>query len=257
MHSAGTDEEYIQKAIAEEVKILGFSDHCPTVYPEPFKSYYKMTPEEAPEYMASLRALREKYRDKIEIHIGFEAEFLPDTWDASFELWRKLAPEYLILGQHYIDFEIKNKTFGDHTNSSRKFGDIDYASRDRLRRYVDGVVGGMASGVFSCLAHPDLVTFTGDADIYREEMKRVIEASIKYGVPLEYNLLGLREKRSYPEPLFWTLAAEYGVPAVIGCDAHYPEDLADPDNVAEAKKNLKALGIKILNTIELRRPFGG
>ncbi len=259
MHAAGQDFEYVEKAIESKIKVLGFSDHCPTIYKDEkgFSSYYKMAPEEAPEYFSSIRALSEKYGEKIELHAGFEAEFLSDTWEDSFELWKKLSPEYLILGQHYIDYEIRNGHFGDHTHSSRLFGDVDYASRDRLKRYVDGVVAGMSSDVFSCLAHPDLVTFTGEVEIYREEMLRLIKASKKYDVPLEFNLLGYREKRGYPRLEFWELAASEGCSAILGCDAHDPGELCVAKAISDAESLLESLGVEIIKTIELRNPFVG
>ena len=44
---SGNDEEYVKKAIAENVKILGFSDHAPNApRKDGYESYYKMSPEE-------------------------------------------------------------------------------------------------------------------------------------------------------------------------------------------------------------------
>ena len=101
-HAIGSDEEYIQKAIAEGLKILGFSDHAPYLYPNGYVSYYKMTPNEAPEYFSSLSALREKYKDYIKIHIGYEAEYYPEIWNETVEFWKTAnSPEYIILGQHF------------------------------------------------------------------------------------------------------------------------------------------------------------
>jgi histidinol-phosphatase (PHP family) len=130
-HASGTDEEYIQKAIAENIKILGFSDHAPYLYPNGYVSYYKMLPTDIPEYMSSLRALREKYRDKIEIIIGYEAEYYPDLWDKTFEFWRESPPEYLILGQHFFSDEyvpkdklLNGNTATADTSSANNFKEI-------------------------------------------------------------------------------------------------------------------------------------
>ena len=62
---------------------------------------------------------------------------------------------------------------------------------------------------------------------------------------LEYNLLGLRAKRSYPVREFWEMAAEEGCTAVLGIDAHDPESLNDPQTEQEARENLKKLGIAL------------
>ena len=44
--------------------------------------------------------MQEKYKDKIEIQIGFEVEYLPDQVDNIMEL--KGETDKLILGQHFV-----------------------------------------------------------------------------------------------------------------------------------------------------------
>ena len=41
-HAKGTEREYIEQAIKEGFKILGFSDHVPQPYPEDFYSWLRM-----------------------------------------------------------------------------------------------------------------------------------------------------------------------------------------------------------------------
>jgi histidinol-phosphatase (PHP family) len=252
-HASGKDEEYIQKAIAENVKILGFSDHAPNApRKDGYLSYYKMRPDETEEYYSSIRALGKKYSNEIEIHVGFETEFFSSTWNDEVEFLKKHPPEYLILGQHYVDFEHLNGKQGNHSDRASSPCD----DKTRIKPFADAVITAMSTGLFSCVAHPDLLTYTGeDQDYYLSEMARIIEASKKYGVPLEYNLLGQSAKRQYPRRDFWQLAGEMGAPAVIGCDAHNPERVADKDEIAEARKILSECKVKILETIELIKPF--
>ena len=250
MHAFGTDEEYVEKAVAEELKILGFSDHAPFTYRDGYVSSYKMTLDGANEYFSSINSLREKYSDKIEIKIGYEAEYYPELWSDTLEAWKKCPPEYLILGQHFIDFECQNGVKGDH--SYRQFGHPD---RERVTKYVNRVIEGLATERFSCLAHPDMVSFSGDADFFLSEMERLIEATRKYGVPFEFNLLGFSEGRTYPREDFWRLAGSLGCSAVIGCDAHEPRRVADKKELSNARAILASCGVKILDTIELRDPL--
>lgn len=251
MHASGSDEEYVKKAIAENVKILGFSDHSPSTYNEDYTSYYRMAPEEAPGYFASLRALRAKYADEIELHIGYEVEYFHSNWKENLEMWKKNPPEYLILGQHYVDFEYYGGRLGNH--SYREAGSLD---KDRIKPYADIVIEALSSDKISCLAHPDVLTYTGeDQDYYLEQMKRIIDAAKKYGVPIEYNLLGQSERRKYPRRDFWELVGQLGGSAVIGCDAHEPCRVADKEELSEANTFLKSVGVNIIDTIELRKPF--
>ena len=252
-HANGSDEEYVQKAIAENLQILGFSDHSPNApRKDGYRSYYKMLPEETEEYYSSIRSLRDKYSNDIEIHVGFEAEYFRSTWENEKEFLKKHPPEYLILGQHYVDFEYLNGKHGNHSDRAASPCD----DRERIKPFADTVIEAMSTGLFSCVAHPDLLTYTGkDQDYYLSEMARIIEASKKYGVPLEYNLLGQSDSRQYPRLDFWRLAGELGVPAVLGCDAHSPSRVADKNEIAEAKRRLSECNVKILDKIELIKPF--
>jgi len=246
-HALGTDEEYVLAAIAEGVSVLGFSDHAPMPYRCGYVSNYKMTVDELSEYCGSILALKEKYADKIEIHIGFETEYYPSLWDASVALWRDYPIEYLILGQHFVGEE----TDPDRDPSTRPSSDT-----GRLIKYVDRTIAGMRRIHPSCIAHPDLLNYTGaDLDLYREEMGRLIRCAMELKIPLEYNLLGMSGGRSYPKPIFWEEAARLGAPAIIGCDAHSPDRVANPGEIATAKSFLDKLGVNLIDRFPLVKPF--
>ena len=76
-HAKGTDRDYIESAIQGGLTHLGFADHIPFVFPDGRESSFRIPMAERQDYMESLRALREEYRDRITIHIGFEMEYYP------------------------------------------------------------------------------------------------------------------------------------------------------------------------------------
>ena len=247
-HAVGTEEEYIKKAISEGVRVLGFSDHAPYIFEGSYSSYFRMKPAEQDGYFDTLISLREKYGDKIKIHIGYEAEYYPELFSETLKLWEKRAPEYLILGQHVVGKEYVPELF---------IGATDYTeSEERLREYVDLVIGGIETGRFTYVAHPDIINFHGDDEIYRREMTRLILASKRRGMPLEFNLLGMSKKRNYPNYKFWTLAGELSCEAILGCDAHDPERVADPCEIYEALSYLDRRKISVIDEIKLVNPFG-
>ena len=248
-HATGTDEEYIQKAIAEGLKILGFSDHAPYLYPNGYVAYYKMTPEESVEYFSSLSALREKYRDKIKIHIGYESEYYPELWDATFEFWKSGAhrPEYLILGQHFVSREV------DEKNRVHSYGGSE--NTEDMREYVDALIAGIATKKFTYLAHPDLFQFFGDEKLYIEEMSRLLSAVKSADIPLEINLLGLFEGRKYPNPIFWELASEYTPKVILACDAHNPERVAVKSEIAMGLRFAEKYKLELVDELSLVDPF--
>ena len=71
-------------------------------------------------------------------------------------------------------------------------------------------------------------------------------------MPLEINLLGIREGRNYPDERFWRLAAEEGCTALLGCDAHRPEDLGDTQSERKALAMAERLGLRLLERVELK-----
>jgi histidinol-phosphatase (PHP family) len=69
-HAQGTEREYIEAAIAAGIKTLGFADHAPQIFPGDYYSHFRMRPEELSDYCSTLRALKEEYKDRIDIKIG-------------------------------------------------------------------------------------------------------------------------------------------------------------------------------------------
>ncbi len=233
-HAKGEDEEYIVNAIKAGYKEIGFSDHSP-FYPEEGcrQSSYRVYVEDIKDYFDSLRALREKYKDQITIHIGFEMEYYPEYFDSMLKLVKDSGAEYLILGQHFLGNEI-NKAHYSGIPSDQK---------EHLDTYCDLVVEGLKTGVFTYVAHADLLNFTGDQAYYEERMRRMIREVKALDYPLEFNRLGFAEKRAYPRADFWKIVGEEGARTVIGLDAHTPDVYLDTESVAQIEAYLAEFGI--------------
>lgn len=242
-HASGTEREYIETAIERGLTTLGFSDHCPMVFPSGFKSHFRIPVELLEDYIKTLTALKEEYKDRIEIFIGFELEYYPALFQSTLELLQPYDYDYLIMGQHFV-----NNEEGEIYNS------VSFENEDKLERYVDQVIEGMQTGKFTYLAHPDVIGFFGDEDIYYKHMRRMCVELKKLNIPLEFNLLGFGEKRIYPSERFFKIAKEIGNDVIIGCDAHHAANVADPVIVSEAEEFLKALGIIPIESVKLRDP---
>lgn len=209
-HASGTEEEYILRAIEGGIAHMGFSDHAPYVYPDGFQSSYRIPMEQAEDYFSTLYALREKYKDQIDLKIGFEMEYYPAHFSAMLDTARSLGCEYLILGQHYLDT--------DHPESVYVVKPSDDPAR--LNTYVSNVLDAMETGVFTYVAHPDIFNFTGDAAVYDAAMRKICVAAREHNVPLEINFLGIRSHRKYPREDFWAIAGQEQAPVTFGFDAH-------------------------------------
>lgn len=243
-HAFGTEREYIEAAMAGGLATLGFADHTPYVFfdTDVKPAAIRMQPEELPDYAATLRALRDEYRGKIDLRIGMEVEYYPKYFPHLVELLRENGIEYIILGQHFIGNEVGEPYSGAKTDDEAI-----------LARYVSQVIEGLETGLFTYLAHPDLLNFTGDEGVYTREMRRLCQRAKELDIPLEINLLGLREGRSYPRELFWRVAGEQNAVAILGSDAHRPEHVCDPETEKRARALAAKYGVEIIETVEPRR----
>ncbi len=244
-HATGTDREFIEQAIASGFTHLGFSEHIPLILSDGREDYYRMSMDQTEEYLSTMRALREEYSDRIRILIGFEMEYYPKYFDGMMEYVKKTGVDYLIYGQHFLN----NGDTGERACVSPT------EDGQRVVSYVDSVIRGMETGVFSYLAHPDLPGYLPDDDLYLSNMRRLCRAAVRTGTPLEINFLGIRQRRIYPKPSFWEIAGEEGATVVFGCDAHDPEGLILTETLPIAEELVRTYGLKLEERPPLIHPI--
>ena len=116
-----------------------------------------------------------------------------------------------------------------------------------LERYVEQACDGMRTGAFTYIAHPDILYYEGDPGYYREMIAQLCVCARDMHIPLEYNLLGITNKKGYPKPEFWKLASEIGNKVVIGYDAHTPDALLDDDAFYQCVLNLNAMELSLMD----------
>lgn len=244
-HAANVpDAAYAEAALEAGLRELGFADHVPYPFEDRHFSGCRMRCADLPDYMASLTSLKEAYAGRLDIHIGFEAEYYPDYFDKLLDILAPYPCEYLILGQHFIGNEIGEPYNGQPTDSA-----------ERMRAYGEQCKRALATKRFSYFAHPDVLHFTGDETVYREVARDLCRAAKGMGVPLEFNLLGFIEHRHYPRHAFWEEAAVVGNEVILGWDAHSPNWMKQPEKVAEARVYLGALGLTVIDSLQLLDPL--
>jgi len=224
-HASGTDEEYVLSALENGYKILGFSDHVmlPGASQPGIRGEYSLFQG----YVDSVRELQTRYKGRLVIHLGFEAEWYGDLYrDYYHDLLKSKKIDYLILGQHCY---LEDGHFRWYASGNDKVAS--------LKHYVHDVIEGMKTGLFTYVAHPDhFMSWYGKWDDHTLEAARAIaKASKELGVPLEVNMgpsrWGRRNKEgeaidvAYPCPQFWDVVGEVGSLAIIGVDDHDPSEL--------------------------------
>lgn len=235
-HAEGSDREFIEAAVSHGMKVLGFSDHCPWIFDDGYVSGTRMLPSELDGYFSSLTDLKKEYAGEVAIYIGFEAEFVPELMEKQNKLLADYPVDYMIMGQHFTHPEMKSPYTGFPTTSEAE-----------LAEYVDLVIQGMETGKYKYVAHPDLLNFVGNDDIYIRHYTRLCQYLASKDIPVEINMLGVNDGRHYPNEKFLKIAAETGNTAIIGCDAHNPLALKDTGAMEKCRRLAEKISIRLVD----------
>ena len=249
MHACGSDEDYVRAAIAHGYEVLGFSDHTPWKYAASFTAHMRMPLSQAEDYLSSIRGLKARYHDQIEILTGLECEYFPAYMDWLLDFVIDHDIDYLMLGHHYYRTD-ENRDAGTRIY----FGGI--RTLQELRLYVEDAVAAMETGMYSCFCHPELFMrgiHEVNAEV-KEDFRTLCACALDNGIPLEYNLAGAAYNRAmhveaYPHHAFWEIAAQMGNTAIIGTDAHDPRALMDDTLREEGLDRLRKLGIQVCDSL--------
>lgn len=246
-HAWGTDDEFIQAAIAAGYTTLGFSEHTPWPFRDGYQEIDKrerITMEAFDDYLQDVKALKEKYKDRIDIRIGLECEYFPQYFDWLRSVRHKV--DYLLLGVHCSEHDEHLSHY--YARSTKP---------EQVAEYTRCALAGMDTGMFAYLAHPELsfADYPEYDDVCRDSAHAICRRAKELGMPLEYNLYGIdkqargRQKGlGYPCKIFWEVAAEYGCTAIIGVDAHRPEHF-NRQRFLDAQAYLTGLGLKLIDEI--------
>ncbi len=248
-HAIGEDRDYVMEAIGHGIRHLGFSDHAMLPgFSEPYKRGDYVLFDD---YVKSINALKDEYREQITIYLGFEAESFPCYYTFYRELIENGVLDYMILGNHMA--------MDDNRQIICRFSQITTASQ--LYLYRDLALKAISSGLFSVFAHPDyfmagIAQFDSDC---RKISKEMIEACIAHDVPLEINLAGIRsgEKKydrkkrwMYPTDEFFSLVGKYHAKCIFGDDAHAPTQIGDEAARFSAVQFAKKHGLMVIDRLE-------
>lgn len=240
-HATGTPREYVLEAIENGLEVLGFSDHNPCPFTNGFYTDYRIDLCDTQKYIDEINALKIEFADKIKIYLGYEMEYYPKEHENTMNYLNKFRFDYIILGQHFT----KNGYDGVYSGAK--------CSEDGLKEYVDQLIEAINTGVFSYIAHPDIINFVGDDTVYEREMTRLLKAAKKLDIPVEFNLLGFYESRLYPTDRFFRLVKKVGNDVIIGSDAHTKEACGNQSIYQDAILKLREFGITPIKRIKLRK----
>ena len=223
-HAKGSEEEYVRSAIEAGTAVFGFSDHAPMDFDEK----YRMDFSQMQEYEQSVKELRSRYQDKIEILLGYEVDYLPGHMDKRV---LEADVDYLIGSVHFLD-----KWGFDNPEFIKEYEDKNID--DIWEKYFQSITEMADAKLFDIVGHIDLIKvfkYMPTKNVM-EFATPALEAIKKADMAIEINTAGYRKPCSEPYPSKEILqkAYEFGIPITFGSDAHAPEQVAFHSNEVEA-----------------------
>ena len=236
-HAVGEIKEYIETAIEKKIDILGFSDHAPMK----FDKKYRMSMNEADFYENMINTAKKKYKDKIEILLAYEVDFLPGLIE---ERILKADVDYLIGSVHFLPKSKNHRDLWGFDNpefiAEYKNQNIDKIWQD----YFDAITTLAKSGLFQIVGHLDLIkvfNFKPKKDI-KLIAKNALKAIKDAKLVLEISSAGLRKPvgEPYPGKELLEMAYEMDIEITFASDAHSPEQVGF--KIEEIKSLAKEIG---------------
>lgn len=252
-HAKGTAEDMIKSAIQKGLKAIGINDHFPMRYlpaPIPVQDY-AMELSEAPDHVKELKQLREKYKGKIDVLIGFEVDFYQPAIDT---IKRSIEPflddfDYLYGSVHVVrGFPVDDEKF------LAKWAEQDVDSV--FVEYYQTLVKMANTRLFDIVGHFDLPKKykkvpSGNLD---KQIQTALDAIHSAGMAMEINTAGLRKPigEIYPSRHILDMAFMKSIPITLGSDAHDPAEVGHEFGKAVALA--KQVGFTSILSFEKRRP---
>ncbi|OUM94282.1 MAG: histidinol-phosphatase [Thermobacillus sp. ZCTH02-B1] len=249
-HAEGTLEDYIRRAIEIGLDHIGLSDHMPLIHVDPAVYWpgMAMPMDELPRYVEEALELKEKYKDRIAVRVGIEADYIEGHEEAIERIVRGYPWDYVIGSVHFLGE-------WDITDYRQTDGWKGKDPMDVYEQYYDAVCKAAATGFYDVIGHIDVVKRFGvrpEGDVtHLEDM--ALEAVAKAGLAIELNASGLRMPcaEMFPSDRMLAKAIGLGIPVTLGSDAHQPERLAQ--YLDRAREALRAAGCRQLAVFEGRR----
>lgn len=221
-----TPEEMLLSAIEKGLTTYGFSEHGYTA----FDLSYCLTPKKTELYKAEIKALKEKYKDKIEIRLGIELDAFSDHDTSDYD--------YVIGSCHYVTKNGVYRTIDEKESEleaicNEWYGGDYYAFAED---YFKGVAS-LASKKIDIVGHFDLITkfneggkhFDTSHPRYLVAAKSAIDALLPLGVPFEINTGAISRgyrTEPYPAKNLIDYIREKGGTLILSSDTHSKDNIA-------------------------------
>jgi len=230
-HASGDIESYILAAIDKGLSEIAFTDHIPFFRKDQNNDMHRMALEEFETYYSMVKAMQEKYKDRISILYGIEAEYELPYIDVIKQILLNNKFDLIIGSVHAVYDMEKSSNLESHKmlKSDKRYYSEYYKMLHKMA----------CSGLFHILGHFDKSVIESkvnciDCNPFKNEWYAALEAVAQNGLVLEVNTSAFRKMASIPYLSQETMhcAKELGIRWTITSDAHKPEDVGSNYSLA-------------------------
>ncbi len=187
------------------------------------------------DYLSDFRRLKERYKERIELYVGLEIDYLNEESNPSVERFRLLPLDYRIGAVHMlydgegrvVDADVDAGAFRKMVNT-RFSGDLELV----VRLYYQRSLRLLELGGFDIVAHPDKIHY--NAALYRPGLldepwydilvREFLAEVVRRGYLMEVNTKSYRDLGVFfPDKRYFRFLHDIGARVVVNSDAHYPD----------------------------------
>lgn len=227
-------DEYVRQAQLSGVSEIGVTEHC-----NRFRQFMPVF-EPVIDRADSVPAISKWMRDGCTEDLGEYVQFLHMAKDSGYPVKVSIEVDYIpeevdrigeVLSAYSFDYVLGSVHFVGcwAVDYSREIGWPQRSVDDVFQGYYGLIREAVRSGLFDCIAHPDLVKKFGHTPSYdvASDYEQIALAMKESGVAYEVSTAGLFKPvgEIYPSPQFVRTMNVYGVPFVTSSDAHRPEEV--------------------------------
>jgi histidinol-phosphatase (PHP family) len=243
-HATGSLEEYARTALQRGLSEICFTPHVPLPVYRPgfWGNRLRMDLDEFPRYLDELEQARRAVPG-LRILSGVEADYVEGTEEFMAGFLSSHPFDLVLMSVHFVRKWPGNQWVFDLSADGRPLESI-------YDDYLEAVRAGIATGLFDCVAHMDLIKQEGRPliDTHSSEIGDIIRRCREQGMSAEVNMSGARKSigEPYPSWAIVRLMVEAGLPLVPGSDAHQPAQVGAGLEALEGTRLVRYRGRRIL-----------
>ncbi|MFC5701888.1 histidinol-phosphatase HisJ family protein [Cohnella faecalis] len=244
-HASGSVRDYIEAALNNGLHIIGISDHTPAFALEEDRPWPggAMAKSEFPIYVNEVLQLKQDYAGRIEVLLGIEADFLPDSLDVYRSVIHSYPFDYVIGSVH--DFAGIGLYNADHWTNLTSQGKLELKNL-----YYQYIAQSAKCGLYDILGHVDALNryFPEYSDLRTEAADVTLKTIAASDVVIEINS---SDNNWVPNEAFLERALYHGVKVTFGSDAHEPEQTGH--DFEKVQSSLRDIGYREWATFRGRK----